>query len=247
MPKENGLKHLAEFQKILKSYKPSTTNLEVLNQIPLLLLVGPTAAGRNTLINLLLETGRYHFVVSDTTRRPRENNGVMEKNGREYWFRTEEDFLHGLKDGAYLEAAVIHGQQVSGVSMAELTAAASVDKIPLHELEVVGAASIHRYKPDSLIIFMLPPDFETWMKRLRGRGSMPEAEFKRRLVSAQAEIATALQADFYQFVVNHEIHETAVRVDELARGTRLEGSEQIRGRDHAEQLALEVQAYLNNN
>lgn len=247
METQNRLEHLADFKKVLKNYRPSASNLKVLDEIPLLLLVGPTAAGRNTLINLLLETGRYHYVVSDTTRKPRTNNGRKEKNGREYWFRTEEDFLQGLRDGTYLEAAIIHEQQVSGISMAELTAAASIDKIPVDEVEVVGATNINKYKPDVLTVFLLPPDFETWMKRLRDRGKMPEVEVRRRLQSAATEIAMALTGNFYQFVINHEIHEAAVKVDELARGARLDEVEQEQGRNHAEQLAVDVQIYLKNS
>lgn len=247
MKSTNGLESLSEFKKLLKDYKPNKVNLEVLEKIPLVLLVGPTAAGRNAMIRLLLQTNRYHYVVSDTTRKPRENDGVMEKDGREYWFRSEEEFLTGLREGTYLEAAIIHNQQVSGISIAELTAAAAVDKIPVDEIEVIGAANINRYKPDTLTIFLLPPDFETWMKRLRGRGQMDEDEVRRRLESAQAEIAAALQENFYQFVINNEIHEATVAVDELANGRAPDSTKQEIGRNHAEQLAIDVQIYLNNH
>ncbi len=235
---------LTEFEKVLRTYEPSSRTLEILKETPLVILVGPTAAGRNTLINLLLETNRYHYIVSDTTRPPRENNGKMEKNGHEYWFKSEQEFLEGLKSGKYLEAAIIHNQQVSGISVDELEAALNTGKIAFDEIEVVGAEKIQSYKPQTLSVFLLPPSFEVWMQRLKGRGDMSEEEFMRRLQSSLNEISAALAADFYQFVINHEIHEAAVLVDELARGRRLDEVEQAAGRSHAEQLAIDVQLYL---
>lgn len=247
MENVNKLVHIAEFQKILKDYKPSAQSLEILKDTKLALLVGPTAAGRNTLINLLLDTGRYHFIVSNTTRKPRVNNGVMEQNGVEYWFTEEEDFLKGLQSGGYLEAAIIHGQQVSGISIKELETAQKSGLIAIDEIEVEGGENIFRQKPDGLFIFLLPPSFDVWMQRLRGRGEMPEDEIRRRMQSAQDEIARALSVDYYQFVINNEIHEAASAVDELANGRTPDTVKQELGRSHAEQLAIDIQLYLGQN
>jgi guanylate kinase len=238
------LEKLDEFKAALKDYQPSKENIGILKANPLVLLVGPTAAGRNTLINILVETGRYHFIVSDTTRRPRENNGILEQDGVEYWFKTESEFLVGLDRGLYLEAAIIHKQQVSGISMDELRMAYKQGKIAIDEVERVGAANVYRYKPDTLIIFLLPPTFDVWMERLRGRGHMPEDEVRRRLISAQEEIATALDNNYYQFVINNEVHEAATAVDELANGRKPDAKKQQHGRVHAAQLAQDVQLYL---
>lgn len=242
---QNKLNHLEAFRAVLDGYRPSDESLALLRDIPFVLLVGPTAAGRNTLINLLVGTGRYHYTISDTTRQPRANNGVMEQNGVEYWFKSEDEFLQGLQQGAYLEAAVIHNQQVSGISIAELERARESGKIAIDEIEVVGAEVVHGYKADALFVFLLPPTFEVWMQRLRGRGAMEEDEVRRRLASARDEISAALEADYYQFVINNEIHEAAVAVDELANGRPVDDEKQQRGRDHAEQLLVDVQLYLN--
>lgn len=238
------LKHLDELEDILKKYEPSEQSQETLRSMPLVLLVGPTASGRNTLINLLVQTDRYHYIVSDTTRPKRTNNGVMEQDGVEYWFKTEDEVLEGLKNGAYIEAAIIHKQQVSGQNISQIEAAQKADKIAINEIQIDGAANIHRFKPDTLVIFLLPPDFETWMQRIRGRGDVDKAELRRRLESSVEEISTALSKDYYQFVINHEIHEAAQAVDELANGRSLDPEKQQRGRDHAEQLLVDVQLFL---
>lgn len=246
MPNQNQniLHHIEDFRRVLAAYEPSPETKQTLAETSVVLLVGPTAAGRNTLINILVGTGRYHYIVSDTTRLPRVNNGVPEQDGVEYWFKSEDEFLSGLEQGAYLEAAIIHNQQVSGISVAELAQASRDGKIALSEIEPDGAAHIHSYTPGKLFVFLLPPSFDVWMERIHGRGEMTHEELVRRLTSAQEEIATALAADYYQFVVNNEVHEAATAVDELANGRSPDMAKQARGRDHAEQLLVDVQLYL---
>jgi guanylate kinase len=238
------LRHLDEFENILEHYAPSSHSLNTLNSLPLVLLAGPTAAGRNTLIKLLVATGRYHYIVSDTTRPKRSNNGVMEQDGVEYWFKTEEEVLEGLKNGDYIEAAIIHQQQISGQNISQLETAQKADKIAINEIQNDGVANIHSFKPDTLIIFLLPPSFEVWMKRIRRRGDTTDAELRRRFESARDEISDALAKNYYQFVVNHEIHEAAQAVDEIANGRALDPEKQQLGRDHAEQLLIDVQLFL---
>ena len=88
---KNELKHLSEYQKILKSYKVSEDLTTALARVKLVLLSAPAGVGRNTIINKLVENGDFYFLISDTTRQPRFNNGVLEQNGSPYWFKSEED------------------------------------------------------------------------------------------------------------------------------------------------------------
>jgi len=181
----NELKHSAEFRSVLTDYKLSPSALAILRQAPLVLLVGPTSSGRNTIIDRLVETGDYYHIVSDTTRHIRDKNGKpIEKNGREYWFRSDQDMLDGLRSGQYMEAAIIHHQQVSGCNINELVKALTTKKIALKDIEPGGAHTIHGLKPDATIIFIVPPSFEAWMQRLLGRGGIPAEELRRRLESA---------------------------------------------------------------
>lgn len=244
MKAENKIERLVEFQNLLADYKPSDEALELLKTTRMVLLIGPTAAGRNTLIRILQETGRYHFIVSHTTRNPRDNNGVMEQNGVEYWFNTEQEMLEGLARGEYLEAEIIHSQQVSGTSIDELRRAREASEIPIGEIEPKGASKISKYENNILFIFFLPPNFPVWMERLRSRGQISEEEVRRRLVSAQDEINLALGSDIFQFVINNEIHEAAEAVDQLANGRPLDEAKQAQGRKHAQELLVGIADYL---
>lgn len=201
-----------EFESLLSNYQMSDEAKAMLAELKLLLLVSPTGAGRNTIINQLSTTGKYHYVLSDTTRPQRSNNGEVEKEGSEYHFVSEEDFLEGLKTGRYIEAAVIHNQQVSGISIDELSKAASQDKIAVNEVEIIGADVIHTEKPDTTTIFVLPPSYEQWMSRLEQRGDMTTEEITNRLESAEKELQAAIDKDYFKLVINDDLEQAVEQI-----------------------------------
>ncbi len=234
----NKLAHIAEFRKLLVDYHLSKPALQALSQVKLVLLVAPTSSGRNTIIRELLKTGNYHFVVSDTTRKPRDNEGVPEQNGREYWFRTEKEMLEDIKQGKFLEAAVIHNQQVSGVSVRELEKSLDENRTAISDTEVAGADNAIKYKPDTICVFVLPPSFEEWQKRIKHRGAMTPVEFKRRMQSAIKEFEFALKRDYYHFVINDKVIDASRQINEIVElGIRHEDQEKA-GRQLAEQLLI---------
>jgi guanylate kinase len=240
----NQLTQIAAFQAVLENYQLSDAAKHALEDIRLVLLVGPSSSGRNTIINQLVQSGPYHYVVSDTTRQPRVNNGVLEQNGKEYWFRTEDEVLADLQAGKFLEAAIIHSQQVSGISVRELQAAAADQKIAINEVEVVGADHIHTISPRTMCLFVLPPSFDEWITRMNARGSLPADEIKRRLESAIAEITTALERDYYQFVVNDTFAHTARRIDAIIRENARDAESQSAAKAVAAELLVETKAHL---
>lgn len=194
----------SQFADVLMNYKPSIEATDKLHSIKLALLMGFSGSGRNTLISELLKTGRYRFIVSDTTRKPRVNNGKKEQNGVEYYFRDEFDFLNDLKKGEFLEAAIIHNQQVSGISIREIQKASQLNKIAISDVQTDGIDSILKIKPSSKCIFILPPSFETWMRRLNVRGEIPNAELRRRLNSALNEL-NHLDEEKYTVIINGDL------------------------------------------
>lgn len=240
----NQLHRIDEFKAALADYRLSEAAKQTLADLRLVLMVGPTSSGRNTIIRELVKTGGYHFIVSDTTRQPRSNDGVMEQNGVEYWFRTEDEMLKEIQNGDFLEAAIIHNQQVSGISIRELEKARQTDKIAIDEVEIVGADNTHRAKPDTIIIFSVPPGFEKWMHRLRKRGKMPEDEIHRRLETACLEFDAALVHDYYQFVINDDIDETVAVVDSIARLGHHDQSRQAEARQLVKLLYQQTRDYL---
>lgn len=240
----NQLVHAAEFREALENYRLSDSAKQVLRDTRLALFVAPSASGRNTIIRELLKTGRYHFIVSDTTREPRVNNGIMEQNGREYWFRTEDEVLDEIKNGEFLEAAIIHNQQVSGISIRELEKAHNDNKVAITDIEILGAANVHRLKPEVVAIFMVPPSFDIWMERIHSRGQMPPNEFLRRMISAEHELSTALRVDYYRFILNDTVEGTTAEVDRFLTTGNYDPFKERLVRVTAENLYREVIQYL---
>jgi guanylate kinase len=237
----NILRNKGQFESILGNYQPSNHVVEILSKASVVLLDGPSGSGRNTIINHLVGAGGYQQVVSDTTRLPRSNNGVLEQHGVEYWFKSEEEFLAGLQEGAYIEAAIIHNQQVSGVSIKEIERALKNGDVAINDVQADGIEAFNALKPDSISIFVTPPSFAIWIKRLDSRGDMPEDERIRRLQSAQEEIQHALSAPYYHFVVNLDLGEAVKAVAAIANK---EVDNTSHARQAAEALSEEIATYL---
>jgi len=240
---EVHLNHKEEFIAALTNYYPSDTVIATLRTMPLVILLSVTGGGRNTIINKLVETDRYHFIISDTTRPPKVRNGVLEVDGVNYHFRSEEDVLDDIRNGRYLEAEVIHDQQVSGISIRELVRAHDSGKVPINEVDIGGTDAIARVKPDALFLFIVPPSFDEWMRRLRGREEMPEEELHNRLRTAVHILRTVLASDRFVFVVNDSLDEVVKTVDDYIHGKVHVSHDQNARRAAAELLASTLEHY----
>lgn len=238
------LEYYDQFQAILQGYQINEAGKALLEKTRLVLMTSPTSTGRNSIINELVKTGEYEFIVSHTTRPKRINNDVKEQDGQEYWFRSEEEFLEDLKDGRFLEADVIHEQQVSGISMRELEKATKHKKIAIDELFYIGADKVKKVKPDTYVIFVLPPSYEEWMKRLLNRGNMLPDEVKNRLKSAELELESTIERDYYQYVINDDLAEAAQTVRRIVENDEYGDEEHQRGKDLAWKLLSEVKHQL---
>ncbi|MEO5628071.1 MAG: hypothetical protein ABIQ89_04275 [Candidatus Saccharimonadales bacterium] len=242
------LVHLAEFQAILESpkhkYQPSDESQAIVRQTRMALFVGPTNAGRNTIINKLIPKGSYYFVISDTTRPPKLRNGVTEQDGVEYWFRKEKDVLSDLKTGRFVEAAIIHEQQVSGMSVREIAIAQAQNKVAVTDIEIVGVESVRAIKPDVICIFVLPPSFEQWQRRLNKRDDISVTELARRMRSSIREFTAALKHPYYWFVMNNDLTEATDYVDQLVKTGKPDPDKQAEGRAIAEDLLRQTKQFL---
>jgi guanylate kinase len=238
------LKNLREFEEAIAGYRPSDASLRTLNATRLTVLVGLSSSGRDTVINELVRTGDYHPIITNTTRSPRINNGILERDGVEYWFMTEEEVLEGLRQGKYLEAEIIHGQQVSGTPISEIEAAHEKNLIAITDVDIGGGNALHDLKPDTVSVLLLPPGFDEWIRRLQARGELPDDEVKRRMQTAVTVISDALAQDFYHFVINRDLDETVRIVHELSTGLPPDTTLETEAKSLAVQLEIDVRLYL---
>ena len=229
----NTLKYVDQFKTILKNYQMSKQSVDILNNSKFVMLSAISSSGRNTIIRELLKSDDFYFIVSDTTRAKRMNDGVMEQDGVEYWFRSEEEFLSDLENGKYIEAAIIHNQQVSGVSIRELSIAQEKSKKAVTDIDVQGVHNIMQHSSVAVPIFVIPPSYEAWMERWMKRGEMTDKEYDNRITSAKQELSMALNEDYYHFLINDNLSEAVKGVRQIAEGIVSDKHDQ-RGRKIAE-------------
>ncbi len=237
-----SLTHYQEFKDILRGYHVSDEAKSSLKGLKLVLLIAPTSAGRNTIIRKLLKTGDYHYIVSDTTRPPRINDGILEQNGNEYWFRTEEEVLADLRAGQFLEAELLHNQQVSGISIRELKAAKAQQEIAVTDVDLEGVHNVIKVKPDTFAIMVIPPGFQEWQNRIMQRSRMSEAELSRRFETAQRIFADGLNNNYYHFVISENVEQSASIISAIVSGGM--NPHQDRGRELLHSLQHQLREKL---
>jgi guanylate kinase len=215
---EVQLKNKEAFRSVLSSYAMSEHAKKVLAEVEYVGLIGPAAAGRNTIITELVKTGEFKQVVSDTTRPPKFRDGKLEEEGVVYYFRDEESMLKDLEAGEFLEAELIHDQQVSGTSIRELEELSKAGKIGINDFEFGGAINILKAKPDSKIIAILPPSYDIWIDRFQKREVISHQELVNRISTAQKVIQLIRSEPRVRVVINHDVAEATKEIYEYAQG-----------------------------
>ena len=176
---------------------------------PVTVLAGPTAVGKGTVSAAI--RARYPQIwlsVSATTRAPRPG----EVDGVHYRFVGEEEFSRLVEDGQMLEWAVVHGRNKYGTPRGPVEEKVAEGRPVLLEIDLAGARQVRETLPGARFVFLAPPDWDTLVHRLVGRGTEDEEERERRLATARVELAA--EGEFDVTIVNDSVDRAA---DELAR------------------------------
>lgn len=197
----------SDIKQRIGTYHPSQRAIDTLRRQRLIIFAGTAGAGKNAIMNGLLKSGKYHDIVTSTTRLPRENNGVMEQDGVDYHFLTTEQAVEKLDAGEYLEVAAVH-EKINGVLASEIERAEQAGKMPIVDVDVQGVHTFKSLSDDVIAIFVVPPSFEEWMRRIKSRYDT-EADFEAawpvRRESAIKELEDALEQPYYHFLVNEDL------------------------------------------
>ncbi len=192
----------------------------------LLILSSPSGAGKSTLSRKLLDWDQtIRFSVSATTRAPRPG----EEDGREYYFRSREDFEDMVKTGEMLEHAEVFGN-FYGSPKAPVEAAMKAGRDTVFDIDWQGGQQIRNSAlgRDVVSIFVLPPSIAELDRRLRSRGQDSDAVIAGRMAKSRDEISHWAEYDYV--IVNTDIDNAFNQLTTILQAERLR-------RDRQPQLA----------
>ncbi len=182
----------------------------------LIVLSGPSGVGKGTVRKAMLEESsiKFDYSVSMTTRNMRPG----EKDGVDYYFRTNEEFEKEIKNGGMLEYAKYvdhyYGTPLKYVNQ-KLDAGIDV----LLEIEVNGAMQVREKMPNGVFIFLTPPDLPSLRQRITHRGTDDQKTIDKRMEQAKKEIAMMSNYDYA--VVNDKIPNAVRNIEGIIRSEHL--------------------------
>ncbi len=177
-----------------------------------LVVTGPSGAGKGTLIHELVErVPGIEVTVSATTRERRR----WEENGRDYRFLTDEEFLEGAARGEFLEHVEFVSGHRYGTLRSELDRISANGHVPLLELETEGALRVKHDVPGAVTIF-ISARVEELERRLRERASESAGEIGERIKRARKQLEQAGEFDY--MIENDDLERAVGEVTTLVRG-----------------------------
>lgn len=167
----------------------------------LLILSSPSGAGKSTLAQLMMQWDpSMRFSISATTRNPRPG----EEDGREYFFRSRNDFLALVADGQMLEHAEVFGN-LYGTPRGPVETAMLEGRDTIFDIDWQGGQQIKNSDlgRDVVSVFILPPSICELEKRLRSRAQDSDEVIRGRMAKSQDEISHWAEYDYV--IVNRDI------------------------------------------
>lgn len=180
----------------------------------LLVISGPSGVGKTTITRAVERSipGAV-FSVSATTR-PRTEVDV---EGADYRFVTDAEFDRMVANDEFLEHAVYAGNKY-GTLRAPVEAHLGRGRLVILEIDVQGAKQVKAKIPEAYGIFILPPNEDVLLQRLRARKRESEDVILRRFQLAKQEMAEAHRCGAYDaFIVNDTLERAIAEAVGLVR------------------------------
>ncbi len=176
----------------------------------IIVLSGFSGAGKGTIMKHLMKKypDLYHLSISATTRDPRPG----ELDGREYFFKTREEFDAMINNNELLEYATFNGNSY-GTPKEYVKRLSEEGKDVILEIEVQGALQVKKLFPEALLLFVTPPSAEILKERLVGRGTESAEVVSQRLAISAKESHLMDQYDY--LIINDDITDSVERVHNI--------------------------------
>ena len=164
----------------------------------LIVLSGPSGAGKDTVVQRMQERGLpFHFVVTATTR-PRRPN---ETQCRDYFFVSKEEFAGMIERNELIEYALVYGDY-KGIPRAQVREALNSGQDVVMRLDVQGAETVRKLAPEALLIFITTESEEELVRRLQQRKTETSDSLAIRIATARKELKRVEAFDYV--IVNHD-------------------------------------------
>jgi guanylate kinase len=181
---------------------------------------GPSGVGKTTIVDRVLETDRsLRESISATTRPPRDE----EVPGTHYFFVTAGEFEQ-MKQGDLIEWAEVH-DECYGTPRRFVEEELESGREVILNIDIQGAESVKKAFPDAVMVFILPPSFETLEKRIRKRGEDENIDIPTRLQTAREEITASGNYDY--IIINDDIATAVAQLCAIITAERCRAGRQI--------------------
>lgn len=200
----------------------------------LVVVSGFAGTGKGTVMKELLSRyDSYALSISATTRNPRPG----EVDGREYFFKTKEEFEQMISEGAFVEYACYVGNYY-GTPKQYVEEQLLAGKDVILEIEIQGALKIKEQFPEALLLFIAPPSAEVLKQRLTDRGTETQEVIDMRLARAVEESQGMENYDY--LVVNDDLGECVETVHHMIQ---CEGWKMSRRQADVEELRRQISRF----
>lgn len=186
----------------------------------LLVISGPSGAGKGTVVESLTANNNYCLSISATTRQPRD----YETLDKHYFFKTKEQFAGMIENGEFLEYAEFCGN-FYGTPKDYVEGQISSGKCVILEIEVVGALKVKQVYPDSVLVFLTPPSIAELKNRLVSRNTEDETRINMRLKRAREEFEILGEYDYV--VINNTVSDAARCIDLIVEAEKMKAKRNL--------------------
>ncbi|WP_026905291.1 guanylate kinase [Pedobacter glucosidilyticus] len=183
-----------------------------MKQGKLIIFSAPSGAGKTTIVHHLLNKfpDKISFSISATTRQLRGD----EVNNRDYYFISNEEFLHRVAKHEFVEFEEVYTGTFYGTLKSEIQRIWDEDKHVIFDIDVEGGLRLKKkFGDDALAIFVQPPSLEVLIERLTGRGTDSEEKLAERIKKAEKELDYASKFDV--ILKNHDLDTACKEAEEL--------------------------------
>ena len=197
----------------------------------LIVVSGFAGSGKGTLMKEIMEQyDNYALSISATTRKPRG----MEVDGKEYFFKSVEEFEKMIAQGELIEYANYVGNYY-GTPKAYVEEQLASGKDVILEIEIQGALKVKEQFPEALLLFVTPPNATILKERLVGRGTETMDVIEKRMQRAAEEAEGIASYDY--ILVNDDLQECVLQMHHIIQS---EHYRTMRNKDFIEDIAKEL-------